>query len=100
MKSAYQIINEKQVVAETDEFTVERYRQFESLLPSRCRKILDIGCSTGRGGAELKRIRPTIKLHGFDCSEKRLAQLPTAYEERHCGDAKKCLLQMTNLTQF
>lgn len=89
MSLNYEELNERQLVAETDEFTAERYRQFAALLPKTCFKILDVGCSTGRGGAELKRIRPLIQLHGFDCSEKRLAQLPEAYEGRHCGDVRK-----------
>jgi trans-aconitate methyltransferase len=79
MNLNYQELNERQLAAETDEFTAQRYRQFGGLLPKNCVKILDIGCSTGRGGAELKRIRPLIQLYGLDCSQKRLARVLAAY---------------------
>jgi len=47
MNLNYQERNERQLAAETDEFTAERYRQFRGLLPKKCVKILDIGCGAG-----------------------------------------------------
>lgn len=89
MEFSYAKINEKQTCAERDDFTVERYQQFSRHLPSQCHKILDLGCCTGVGGAEIKRLRPDLELHGLDCSEKRLAQLPPVYSGRHCGDVTR-----------
>ncbi|NBV87123.1 MAG: class I SAM-dependent methyltransferase, partial [Verrucomicrobia bacterium] len=73
--------------AEKDDFSRERYRQFARHLPKKCRKVLDLGCCTGVGGAELKLLRPTLEIHGFDCSATRLAQLPPAYSAGYSGNA-------------
>lgn len=89
MDSSYTVLNERQSHAETDDFSCERYRQFARHLPQKCHKVLDLGCCTGVGGAELKRLRPDLELHGLDCSEKRLAQLPAVYAGRHHGDVTK-----------
>lgn len=86
METSYANLNERQTCAERDDFTLERYRQFFRHLPSPCHKVLDLGCCTGLGGAEIKRLRPNLELHGLDCSEKRLAQLPSAYVGRHRQD--------------
>jgi len=89
MEVSYAALNEQQAHAETDDFSRERYRQFARHLPRGGHKILDLGCCTGVGGAELKRLRPDLELHGLDCSEKRLAQLPPCYAGRHCGNVTK-----------
>ena len=49
---------------EHDVFTVERYRQFRRHAPEAARVILDVGCSTGRGGSELVRALPSVDLWG------------------------------------
>ena len=51
------------------------------------------GGGGGGGGAELKRLRPDLELHGLDCSEKRLAQLPPVYAGRHCGNVTGMVFQ-------
>ena len=89
MKFAYEMLNNLQSHAEEDDFTPDRYRQFSRYLPQTCRKVLDLGCCTGVGGATLKQLRPDLELHGFDCSTDRLSRLPPAYEGRHCGDATR-----------
>lgn len=86
---AYSKLNEQQACAETDDFTAERYRQFGRHLPPHCRKILDLGCCTGVGGVALKEVRPDLEIHGLDCSQKRLAQLPAVYTGKHCGDVTR-----------
>ena len=87
--ASYAALNEQQIHAGRDSFTPWRYFQFVRHLPARCCKILDLGCCTGVGGAEIKRRRPDLELHGFDCSEKRLSQLPAVYAGRHFGDATR-----------
>ena len=89
MGFSYALLNERQIHAGEDTFARERYRQFLRHLPCKCRKILDLGCCTGLGGAEIKRLRPDLELHGLDCSEKRLALLPKVYTGRHCGDVTR-----------
>jgi ubiquinone/menaquinone biosynthesis C-methylase UbiE len=87
--SKYRKLNEKQKSAETDPFTEKRYEQFARHMPESANKILDIGCSTGRGGGALKRLLPDIDLHGLDCSKARLAKLPAIYTGRHFGNVTK-----------
>lgn len=89
MTLAYASLNEQQTGAGKDDFTVERYRQLARHLPHPCRKILDLGCCTGVGGAAIKSLRPELELHGLDCSEARLAQLPSVYQGRHQGDVTR-----------
>jgi SAM-dependent methyltransferase len=38
-------------------------------------RVLDVGCSTGRGGATLNRLRPDIELWALDCIPERLDQI-------------------------
>ena len=87
--SKYSKLNEKQKSAETDPFTEKRYEQFARHMPESANRILDIGCSTGRGGGALKRLLPDIDLHGLDCSKTRLAKLPAIYTGRHFGNVTK-----------
>jgi ubiquinone/menaquinone biosynthesis C-methylase UbiE len=69
----------------TDPFTVERYAQFvKHLLPDTVR-VLDVGCSTGRGGVRLKELLPNAHLMGLDCVQQRLDALPNAYNQKVLG---------------
>ena len=72
----YEALNLKQKISETDSFTAERYRQFYHFLPTKVRYILDVGCNTGRGGAELKRLNSDFLIYGIDIVEDRLKRLP------------------------
>jgi ubiquinone/menaquinone biosynthesis C-methylase UbiE len=81
----YEQQNILQKVSETDKFTLERYEQFHRYFPTRARKVLDIGCNTGRGGLRLKEIDPALKICGLDCVKSRLASLPDCYDERIYG---------------
>jgi ubiquinone/menaquinone biosynthesis C-methylase UbiE len=87
--SKYRKLNEKQKSAETDPFTEKRYEQFARHMPKSAIRILDIGCSTGRGGGALKKVLPDIELHGLDCSKARIAKLPPVYSGRHFGNVTK-----------
>lgn len=81
-ETKYKELNIAQKVSETDSFTIERYRQFQKFFPEGAVRILDIGCNTGRGGAELKRINPNYVICGLDIVEERLNQLPRdVYDE-------------------
>ena len=78
-------LNTAQLEAERDTFTPERYRQFARYLPADARKVLDVGCSTGRGGTALKAKRPDVQLYGLDCLQHRLDKLPEAYSGGVCS---------------
>jgi ubiquinone/menaquinone biosynthesis C-methylase UbiE len=81
----YEQENLRQPEAESDEFTVERYRQFAHYFPARAAQILDVGCSTGRGGQELARMHPEAQLWGIDVVQDRLDALPDVYAKRFRG---------------
>lgn len=86
--------NLQQPESEQDTFTVERYRQFAARLPSAANVVLDIGCNTGRGGLELKRLRPKASLVGLDVVQERLDRLPAGvYDRRICGSATQIPLE-------
>jgi ubiquinone/menaquinone biosynthesis C-methylase UbiE len=73
--SNYEILNAQQVFSETDDFTLERYRQFYSFFPNKSESVLDIGCNTGRGGEVLKKLNNQLIINGLDCVKSRLDQL-------------------------
>lgn len=81
----YEVINKQQDVSESDPFTSDRYSQFSKYLPLNSKAILDVGCNTGRGGDQLKKLKSTIRLSGLDCVEDRLDRLPDSYEEKLNG---------------
>jgi len=80
-------VNRGQSVSEEDDFTVERYAQFVRYLPKDVRRVVDLGCNTGRGGVELRaRLGAGVKLVGVDVVEERLAAVPAgAYDELVCA---------------
>lgn len=80
----YEQENLLQPQAEHDTFTVERYRQFARYSPE-AGIVLDVGCSTGRGGAEYARLRPAAELWGIDVVQERLDLLPDVYARRIRG---------------
>jgi ubiquinone/menaquinone biosynthesis C-methylase UbiE len=80
----YEQENLLQPSAEHDTFTVERYQQF-ARHSSGAATVLDVGCSTGRGGAEYVRLRPTAELWGIDVVQERLDALPDVYGRRIRG---------------
>lgn len=82
---SYEAQNLLQKVSEHDPFTEERYQQFAEYLRDVTGAVLDVGCNTGRGGLRLKQLLPGIELHGLDCVQTRLAQIPGCYGERVCG---------------
>src|SRR5690349_8012346 len=75
----YEVENLRMPESEEDLFTLERYQQFERHLPPIADVVLDVGCSTGRGGAEIARVRPAIELWGLDVVQSRLDALPDCY---------------------
>lgn len=75
----YENLNSAQGGAEVDDFTAERYGQFVGYLPSSACTVLDVGSSTGRGGAALAEHRDDLTILGLDCLQSRLDQLPPAY---------------------
>ena len=77
--------NSAQEVALEDGFSILRYRQFARHLPQEAIKIVDVGCAEGRGGRELKAVRPSSELIGLDCVEQRLAELPGCYTRKILG---------------
>lgn len=84
----YSVLNLEQKVSENDPFTIERYKQFNCFFPRNTKSILDIGCNTGRGGAELKRIKNDYLIYGLDVVEDRLKRLPdNVYHQVILGSA-------------
>lgn len=83
--ATYAAENAKQASAIEDDFTADRYAQFERFLPTYAHRVLDVGCATGRGGVRLKELRPDCELVGLDCVEERLAQLPACYASKIVG---------------
>jgi SAM-dependent methyltransferase len=78
----YEALNLTQPESEHDQFTEDRYRQFQRLLPKSTRHVLDIGCNTGRGGRVLKALDGSLKVYGLDAVRERLDRLPKhVYEE-------------------
>lgn len=81
----YKTQNVKQVISETDSFTLERYDQFFKFFPKDATRILDVGCNTGRGGLRLKQLNPELTLLGLDCVQERLDALPECYSQNMHG---------------
>ena len=79
----YESINIEQQLGETDSFTKERYRQFFRFFPKDTSRVLDIGCSTGRGGAVLKALAPQLEISGIDVVKSRLDQLPQGVYDKN-----------------
>jgi ubiquinone/menaquinone biosynthesis C-methylase UbiE len=77
--------NTAQTVAIEDGFSIERYAQFARHLPVDATDVLDVGCAEGRGGLELKRLRPELRLGGLDCVRERLDLLPECYSRKTLG---------------
>jgi SAM-dependent methyltransferase len=84
----YVSLNASQIESEVDSFTPTRYRQFAGWFSAGVHNVLDVGCNTGRGGAELKALRPGLNLTGLDLLQTRLDRLPrTVYGGVICGSA-------------
>lgn len=81
----YASANSEQTVALEDGFSILRYRQFARHLPENAHSVIDVGCAEGRGGQELKTLRPSITLMGLDCVEERLDALPPCYDRKVLG---------------
>ena len=81
----YERGNLEQPEAESDHFSIGRYRQFAMHARTGMDNVLDVGCGTGRGGAEFARLRPRARLWGLDVVQDRLNALPAVYERRLRG---------------
>ncbi len=79
-------LNRAQIVSEEDAYTVHRYRQFVTHLPSNIQSVLDVGCNTGRGGRVIKDHIPSVRITGLDCVPERLSDLDSdVYCESICS---------------
>lgn len=86
MPEDYEALNVAQTSAETDSFTPYRYAHFARHLRSATR-ILDVGCSIGRGGAVLRQANPSAHIEGVDMLAARAALVPTGvYDAVTVGD--------------
>jgi 2-polyprenyl-3-methyl-5-hydroxy-6-metoxy-1,4-benzoquinol methylase len=86
-------LNREQEISETDSFTERRYLQFVRYFAPDTRKVLDVGCNTGRGGAAMKAVRPALSITGVDCVPERVTALdPLIYSDRICGFTHNLLL--------
>jgi ubiquinone/menaquinone biosynthesis C-methylase UbiE len=75
-------LNKQQVASEEDAFTERRYVQFFKYFRKDDKKILDIGCNTGRGGMTLSGLSPDLELTGLDIIEDRMQRIPAGIYER------------------
>lgn len=83
----YAILNREQVVSESDPFTLDRYRQFYRHFPRNARRVLDVGCNTGRGGQVLKTLDAALELTGVDIVDNRISRIEGGvYEQQILGD--------------
>jgi glycosyltransferase involved in cell wall biosynthesis/SAM-dependent methyltransferase len=70
------------------DFASERYAQFAWRLPSGARRVLDVGCATGRGGEVLLAAVPGLELDGLDVLEERLVEAAgRGYARTFCSSA-------------
>lgn len=100
MTSLDQIVefNRQQKNSETDTFTERRYRQFARRIAPSAKKVLDVGCNTGRGGAVLKSLRPDLELVGLDCVPERVTALdPLVYASSVCSFSQSIELPSANV---
>ena len=75
MKKNYESVNLLQKISEMDKFTSFRYKQFYSHFDNNFKRILDLGCNTGKGGAVLKKINSSLVIDGLDVVKKRLNKI-------------------------
>lgn len=82
----YAEANRPQSGALDDVYTAKRYEEFALETPASVKQlVLDVGCSTGRGGTIFHRLRPQSTLVGVDCVPERLNKLPACYAQRFEG---------------
>lgn len=85
-KHSLERLNREQVVSESDPFTAGRYLQFAKELPASTGRILDVGCNTGRGGCELRKVFPSAQICGLDLVPERLGKItPGIYDHLVVG---------------
>ena len=80
--SQYADLNKQQVVSEIDNFTERRYAQFYKYFNKGDRKVLDVGCNTGRGGQILRQLNNDLELTGLDVIEERINKIPGGVYQR------------------
>ena len=68
----------------------EGYIKMASLVPSYCKRLLDLGCGTGLELDEIFRLFPCIKVTGIDLTESMLNKLKEKHGDKDmsliCGD--------------
>jgi 2-polyprenyl-3-methyl-5-hydroxy-6-metoxy-1,4-benzoquinol methylase len=79
-------LNREQEISEIDTFTERRYQQFVRHFRRDTRTVLDVGCNTGRGGAAMMAINPSLQITGLDCVPERIEALnPAIYQRGICA---------------
>ncbi len=106
MNTTYRDLNVAQFESEIDPFSIERYQQFYRHFPSDVSYVLDVGCNTGRGGNELKKLNNDLKITGLDCVRERLDRIQEGiYEQKICSlttniDAPDCFFDVIVAGEF
>lgn len=60
----------------------EAYQQIARLVPSACRRLLDLGCGTGLELDEIYRTRPDVEVTGIDMTQAMLDRLREKHPAR------------------
>lgn len=78
----YEQVNKLQTNSEVNPLTPARYRQFIRHFPAKVESVLDVGCNNGRGGVVVKELLGgKITLHGVECVQERIDQIPPGVYE-------------------
>ena len=68
----------------------EGYKKMAALVPSDCKRLLDLGCGTGLELDEIFRLHPRLKVTGIDLTKAMLDKLRDKFPNKEmtliCGD--------------
>lgn len=68
----------------------EGYKKMAALMPSDCKRLLDLGCGTGLELDEIFRLHPRLKVTGIDLTQAMLQKLREKHPDKDmtliCGD--------------
>lgn len=72
-------------MADSYEYQDDPRAEVHDFVPAQARRVLDVGCARGGFGAELKRQRPGIVVHGVEINPVSAAVAAERLDEVHVG---------------